>query len=61
MGERGWIKGEDFEEYENRVERFIAALEEAVEELHRCSHLDDAGRSRLLQLAKTFEARGLLP
>ena len=54
MSERGWIKGEDFEEYENRVERFIAALEVAVEELHRGSHLDYAGRSRLLQLAKSF-------
>lgn len=54
MGENGWIKGEDFEEYENRVERFIAALEEAVEELHRGGHLDAAGRSRLFQLAKSF-------
>lgn len=54
MGENGWIKGEDFEEYENKVERFIAALEEVIEELHHGGHLDGAGRSKLLQLAKSF-------
>jgi hypothetical protein len=58
MGDEGeWIsRGEDreFTEYENRVERFIAALEKTIEELRSGGHLDDAGRSKLLQLAKSF-------
>lgn len=56
MSDEGeWVKkGSDFEEYENKVERFIAALEGAIEELHNSGHLDDAGYLRLLQLAKDF-------
>lgn len=58
MGEEEWVSrsGEDrdFKEYENKVERFLAALNEAIEELHDGGHLDGEGRSKLSQVVRSF-------
>lgn len=58
MDEREWASrsGEDrdFKEYENKVERLLAALNEEIGELHNGGHLDGHGRSRLSQLVRGF-------
>ncbi|AIF83753.1 hypothetical protein NTE_01692 [Candidatus Nitrososphaera evergladensis SR1] len=58
-GEREWISksGESdvFKEYENKVERFLAGLNETISKLHKAGHLDDAAYSRLGKLARDFQ------
>jgi hypothetical protein len=63
--EREWISksgdNENFKEYENKVERFLAGLNDALSELHAKRHLDDVAYSRLGKLAKDFQLGSRLP
>ena len=58
-GEREWIsksgESEGFKEYENKVERFLASLNETVSKLHGAGHLDDIAYSRLGKLIRDFQ------
>ena len=58
-GESEWISksgdDENFKEYENKVERFLASLNDALSELYAGHHLDGIAYSRLGKLAKDFQ------
>jgi hypothetical protein len=58
-GEREWVSksgdNEDFKEYENKVERFLPGLNDALSELHYAGHLDDAAYLRLGKLPRDFQ------
>lgn len=57
--EKEWISmsgdNEDFKEYENRVERFLASLKKTVAELHEAGHLDSDAKSALWNLARNMQ------
>lgn len=57
--EREWIskggESSDFKEYENKVERFLASLNEAIAKLHGAGHLDEEAYLRLDKLARDFQ------
>jgi hypothetical protein len=57
--EKEWISmsgdNEDFKEYENRVERFLANLKKTVSELHEAGHLDTDAKSALWSLARNMQ------
>jgi hypothetical protein len=63
--ESEWISksgdNENFKEYENKVERFLAGLNDALSELHTKRHLDDLAYSRLGKLAKDFQLGSRVP
>ena len=57
--EKEWIsisgENEDFKEYENKVERFLANLKRTVSELHEAGHLDAEAKSILGNLARSMQ------
>ncbi|MGI0019275.1 MAG: hypothetical protein ACREAY_02270 [Nitrososphaera sp.] len=58
MTESAWIAhgvtNEEFEKYENEVERFVATLQTMIAKLHDEGHLDNAA---LVQFGKVLKDR----
>jgi hypothetical protein len=58
--EREWIsrggESEEFKEYENKVERFLASLNQMIAQLYQTGHIDEHAHLSLGKLAAHFQS-----